>query len=413
MKWLHTADWHLGQLFFQYDRTEEHSQFLKWLVQYIKDEKIDVLLISGDVFDHANPNIKSLQMWYQFLREISDTNPQLIIIVIAGNHDSASRLEAPQPLLDENRIRIIGTVRRDENGEIPMNQFCIPVYNSSKELEAYCLAIPFLRLGDFPQVIDEQLNYSQGVSRMYQYANDYIRENLHKDIPRIALGHLHALNAEQADDDNFERDIMGGVDNIPVTAFSDEIQYVALGHIHKAQKIGGKEYIRYSGSPIPMSFSEIMYNHQVVTFETKGGKVENIQTVSIPVHTSLTKVPDKHLPLTEVLQELSKLPKSGSESTPAPYLEVRIHLTLPEPQLKKQIEDALADKHVRLARIDVQKTVAEQSQAQVETLKELKDLKPFDVFQKLYFKEYQEQPSEELSRLFHEVCTDIENNTPL
>lgn len=413
MKWLHTADWHLGQIFYDNDRVEEHIHFLKWLIQYVKDEKIDVLLISGDVFDHANPNIKSIQMWYQFLREISDVNPALIIIVIAGNHDSASRLEAPQPLLDENRIRIIGTVRRDKNGNIPMDQFCIPIYNASKELEAYCIAIPFLRLGDFPQKADEHLTYSQGVSRMYQYANEYVRENLPKDIPRIALGHLHVLNAELADDDNFERDIMGGVDNIPVNAFSDEIQYVALGHIHKAQRIGGKEHIRYSGSPIPMSFSEIMYNHQVVTFDTKEGKVENIQTVNIPVHTSLIRVPKQHHPLLNVLQELSKLPKRGTASTPAPYLEVRVLLTQPEPQLKKQIEDVLVDKHVRLARIDVKKTVADQNQTQAITVKELKDLKPFDVFQKIYFKEYNDQPSDELSRLFHEVCTDIENNPSL
>lgn len=414
MKWLHTADWHLGQIFYQYDRVEEHAYFLSWLINYTLEEKIDVLLISGDVFDHANPNIKSIQMWYGFLREISDAVPQLRIIVIAGNHDSASRLEAPQPLLDEKRIRIIGTVKRDANGNIPLEQFCIPIYNDENILEAYCLAIPFLRLGDFIQKPEEQLTYSEGVSRMYEYVNDYVAAHLNKNVARIALGHLHALSAEMAADDTFERDIMGGVDNIPVTAFAENLDYVALGHIHKAQRIGGHEHIRYSGSPIPMSFSEIMYNHQIVTFETHDAQVVNIQKVSIPVHTPLLKIPQKHLLLKDVLKELEHLPHLNSVNTPAPYMEVRIWLQQPEPQLKKQIEDALVNKHVRLARIDVIKGVHQQQEIkEVEVMKDLKDLKPIDVFKKIHFKEYQSEPSQELSILFNEVCTDLENNTSL
>lgn len=413
MKWLHTADWHLGQLFYQYDRVEEHIHFFEWLIEFSKSQKIDVLLISGDVFDHANPNIRSIQMWYRFLRDISDECPQLKIIVIAGNHDSASRLEAPQPLLDEDRIRIIGTVKRDIDGNIPMEQFCIPIYNNAQELEAYCLAIPFLRLGDFPQTAEENLSYSQGVSRMYQYANDFVQENLDAHVPRIALGHLHALSAEMAADDTFERDIMGGVDNIPVTAFSDQLQYVALGHIHKSQKIAGKDHIRYSGSPIPMSFSEIMYHHQVVTFQTIDGRVDHIEKVSIPIHTSLLKVPKKHIPLAEVLYELEQLPLLGTLDTPPAYLEVRVLLDQPEPQLKKQVEEALSNKHVKLARIDVSRVSSQQSSSTIHEVKELQDLKPIDVFNKIYFKEFNTEPSKELTQLFHEVCTEIEINSSL
>lgn len=413
MKWLHTADWHLGQLFYQYERSDEHSHFLQWLIHYVHDQKIDILLISGDVFDHANPNIKSIQMWYHFLRDISDINPKLRIIVIAGNHDSASRLEAPQPLLDEKRIRIIGTVKRDVEGKIPFDQFCIPILDDEDQLHAYCLAIPFLRLGDFPMEDDDSLTYSQGVSRMYQRVNDYIQHHLDSTKPRIAMGHLHALSAELAEDDNFERDIMGGVDNVPVTAFDEALQYVALGHIHKAQKIAGKDHIRYSGSPIPMSFSEIQYLHQVVTFETIDNQVCNIEKVATPVHTSLKKVPQKYAPLKEVLKTLSQLPPNRSLSTPPPYLEVRITLDQPEPQLKKQIEDALVDKHVKLARIDVKRLQSQTEDSSVEITKELKDLKPIDIFNNIHLKQYKTEPSKELITLFHQACQEAENETSL
>ncbi|HEY2582745.1 MAG TPA: exonuclease subunit SbcD, partial [Mucilaginibacter sp.] len=108
MKILHTADWHIGQLFHEYDRTYEHQKFLEWLVQIIKDQQIDVLLISGDIFDLSNPAAGSVKMFYTFLNRSVKANPQIQIIVTAGNHDSATRLESPKPLLESSNIHIVG-----------------------------------------------------------------------------------------------------------------------------------------------------------------------------------------------------------------------------------------------------------------------------------------------------------------
>ena len=116
MKIIHTADWHIGQTFFGYDRFQEHQYFLDWLTDQITTQQIDVLLISGDIFDVANPSAQAQRQFYRFLRRVTEQNPGLQIILIAGNHDSASRLETPIPLLEEMNIQIRGTVRKRAGG---------------------------------------------------------------------------------------------------------------------------------------------------------------------------------------------------------------------------------------------------------------------------------------------------------
>ena len=122
MKILHTADWHLGQTFYEYDRREEHLHFLEWLKQQIRQHEIDVLLIAGDVFDSPNPSAESQRMYYRFLREVTSENPSVQIIIIAGNHDSAARLEAPNPLLENMNVTVRGVVRRNAEGDIDLQQ---------------------------------------------------------------------------------------------------------------------------------------------------------------------------------------------------------------------------------------------------------------------------------------------------
>ena len=125
MKILHTADWHIGQLFYEYDRTHEHQQFLNWLVETLINEQVELLLISGDIFDLSNPSAASIKMFYSFLNQAVKGNPYLQIIVTAGNHDSAARLESPKPLLESSNIHIIGVIEKDENGIIDYSKITI------------------------------------------------------------------------------------------------------------------------------------------------------------------------------------------------------------------------------------------------------------------------------------------------
>lgn len=409
MKILHTADWHLGQFFHEYDRTYEHQQFLDWLVETLQHEAADVLLISGDVFDLANPSATTIRQFYTFLNKASRTCPDLQIVVTAGNHDSASRLEAPKPLLESSNIHIIGTVSKDEQGRIDVDKLLIPLTKDG-EIKAWCLAVPFLRMGDYPVIADCDNPYAEGVAALYHESYEAAKNKHQPGQSIIAMGHLHARGAETSDMDKAERLIMGGVECIAASAFPAELAYVALGHIHKAQRLGGKEHIRYCGSPLPMSFSEIHYKHQVIAFTLEEGKVTPPRGLEVPVTVSLLKVPSVHSRVEEALLTLQQLPlANGKEQTHAPYLQVSVLLDSPEPGLRHKVEQAIADKHVRLARIDTrypeQKDPVERAQAV--SSDELQSLRPIDVFTNVYESKYASSVPAELMALFNEVAQQV------
>jgi len=406
MKILHTADWHIGQLFHEYDRTTEHQQFLNWLVQTLKTEEIDVLLISGDVFDISNPAASSIKMFYTFLNQATKLNPALQIIITAGNHDSASRLEAPKPLLESSNVHIIGLVEKDAEGKIDYEKLLVPIYDTSGNIKTWCIAVPFLRMGDYPAIQDCANPYTEGVTALYKEAFEYAEQNKQAGQNIIAMGHLHTHHAEITDLDKTERLIMGGVECIPANAFHQDIKYVALGHIHKAQKIGGKEHIRYSGSPLPMSFSELNYKHQVIVFDLDQ-EISNLKAVEIPLFVPLQRVPLNHQPLHEVVSLLEQLPKIDAIVEPTPYLEVRVLLEGPEPALRHKIETALAGKKVRLAKIDVKYPASTQETQEFITPEKLNELQPLDVFDKIYQSRYNSEVPTEIMQLFHQVAQEV------
>ncbi|MFT3902291.1 MAG: exonuclease SbcCD subunit D C-terminal domain-containing protein [Niabella sp.] len=405
---IHTADWHIGQLFHEYDRSYEHQCFLDWLVNLLVQEQTDVLLISGDVFDQGNPSAASLKMFYSFLNRATRAQPRLQIIITAGNHDSAARLESPKPLLESSNIHIIGTVPKDETGLIDYDKMIIPLTNATGNIEAWCIAVPFLRIGDYPVIPDKQNPYAAGVSALYAQAFEAAAKQRKKGEAIIALGHLHAQDAEVSDMDNNERPIMGGLESIAATSFPKDIQYIALGHIHKAQRIGGKEHIRYSGSPLPMSFSEKNYKHQVIGFEITDGQAQNIHSIEVPVRIPLICVPGTHQPLEEVLTALQSLPAKKKDKNFSPFLEVRVLLQQPEPGMRHKIEKAIADKDVRLATIKpIYGNPQTRDSAQYATMEDLQALKPADLFKKVYTAKFNADVPAEMMKLFDEVVTTI------
>ena len=409
MKILHTADWHIGQLFHEYDRSFEHQQFLNWLVETLASEQVDVLLVSGDVFDLSNPSAVSVKMFYTFLNHAIKANPNLQIIITAGNHDSASRLESPKPLLESSNIHIIGVVQRNEDGSIDYEKLIIPLKDKAGDIKTWCIAVPFLRMGDYPIIADATNAYAAGVAALYEEAYQYASTKKQSNLPVICMGHLHAQQAEITDMDKAERLIMGGVECISATAFHENIQYVALGHIHKAQRIGGKEHIRYCGSPIPMSFSELHYKHQVVIFDIAREKIDNLKSIEIPLSVTLQRVPSVHSSLTEVLNALQQLPAYESNPELATYLEVRVLLDGPEPALRHKIETALSGKYVRLAKIDVRYPVITASDSNVKLVikDNLQELQPQDVFAKVYQSKYNNTVPTEILQLFNQVSQEV------
>lgn len=408
MRVLHTADWHIGQFFHEFERGYEHAAFLGWLNGYLITEKIDVLLVSGDVFDVANPASSSIRLFYTFLNQAVRENPDLQIIVTAGNHDSPSRLETPIPLLESSNIHIIGHVKKDLTGQFDYNQLLIPLKDKSDKVAAWCLAIPFLRMGDYPFIADSSSKYTDGVTRFYQEAYQFAQSKIKADEPVIAMGHLHAKNAENADQDNSERLIMGGVECISAAAFHPDFCYIALGHIHKAQRIGGMEHIRYSGSPIPLSFSEANYKHQVLLFDLTSEGIQHLRSASVPVTTALLRIPAAHKPLHEVLQALDQLENQSEDSDLhlAPYLEVKVLLEGPQPALRHKIETAIQHKYVRLAKIDVGYPNSVKSKALDEQKIEdnLETIQPVDLFRQIYEDKYEVPVPASMLTLFNQAA---------
>lgn len=407
MKILHTSDWHLGQQFFNHDRTYEHRCFLEWLLNTVREEQIDVLLISGDVFDVSNPSALSIRMFYRFLIEVVKSNPQLQIVVTAGNHDSASRLETPQPLVELMNIHIVGNVKRDGNGNIDFDSITIPLKDKNSVTRAWCIAAPFLRLGDYPAIADSENPYAAGVASFYQQALAFALQKREADQAIIAMGHLHTVRAYTDDQDLVERQIMGGIEGITPDTFGEEICYVALGHIHKAQSVGGKEHIRYCGSPIPMSFSEINYNHQVTIFDIEGTRMKNLRFAEIPVTVPLKRIEGA---LSEVLDEIALLPETPTKSDTSPLLEVRVFLEGPEPSLRHTIDEALEGKDVRLAKI-----VAESKRKPASSVEErmlnpdhLKEIKPAHLLQNIFQSKFGQPLPDHLLRLFHQAEQEVE-----
>lgn len=405
MNILHTADWHLGQQFYEYDRTEEHQAFLDWLVTTLQTEEIDLLLISGDVFDVANPSAKSQRQFYHFLKEAKASRPSLQTIVTAGNHDSATRLEAPQALVHDLEVRIVGSIHKNEQRVIDYSQLLLPV--RSRQETVWVLAIPFPRPGDHPKAP----TYTEGVTQLYLEGYAYARERLGEDAVIVAMGHLHAMDAKISEDDRSERTVIGGVEFVPASAFDEGIAYTALGHIHRPQRVGKRENVRYSGSPLPMSFTERNYQHQVVKVCLRQGQDADIHTLHIPITARLRQLPPTPQPLSQVLAALEELPDSTQDeaSNLADYLEVQVLLTEPEPNLKHQIRSITDQKAVKLAKITPHYPTREQSQEKgtVQSYEDLHKLQPQHLFERIYQSKFNSQIPDDIQKLFHEVLQSL------
>jgi len=398
MRLLHTSDWHLGQTLHNYDRTYEHQCFLDWLLDTIVSEEADALLIAGDIFDNANPSSAAQRQLYGFLQRAKARTPHLQIVVIAGNHDSPGRLEAPGPLLEAHGTTVIGNVVRGRDGAIDLERLLVPLKDRAGNIQAWCLGIPFLRPGDVPRVEGEGDAYLNGIAALYQQAFALARERRGAGQAILAMGHCHMVDG-QASQDSERRIVIGGTEALPASMFAPDIAYAALGHLHLAQRVGKKEHLRYCGSPLPLSFAEVGYQHQVLRIDLEGEVAREVTPIHVPRAVELLRVPPKPAPLAEVMAALEAL--ELDPELPAachPYLEVRVLLDGPEPGLRAQVEAAIAGKPLRLAKIEpTRKSVAGEA-AEALTLDQLAQLQPDDIFKRLWQARYGEDaPDDQLS----------------
>lgn len=400
MRLLHTSDWHLGQNFFGFSRHYEHQQFLDWLLITLKEQYIDVLLIAGDIFDTANPPSSAQQQFYKFLCAAKANTPHLQVVIIAGNHDSPTRLEVPTPFLAAIDMTVVGQVQRKQQ-HIDLESLLVPLHNQQGEIAAWCLAVPFLRPNDVPRVDGANDAYLAGIDALYQQVTALAKTKRQKGQALIAMGHCHLLGGEISSDSE-RKLVMGGIEMLSSQIFDQELAYVALGHLHLAQQVGA-EHIRYSGSPLPMSFSEIHYPHQVLKIELSNQSATEITSIKIPRSVALQRLPEKPAPIDEVLTLLEQQDWPSVCEEQQPYLQVRVLLDKPEPSLRHKLEHALQDKAVRLVKIETSYPQQHQEHSQNILLEDVSKLQPEDIFLRMYQERFQNQPDNQLLTAFRDL----------
>lgn len=401
MRLLHTADWHIGQYFFGYDRKEEHKFFFEWLKKTIREYNPDALLVSGDVFDSPNPSAESQKIYFRFLREVSLGNPNLQIIITAGNHDSAARLEAPGPLLEDMNIRIKGIIRKNEDGLIDYQNLFVPL-SKDNQINGWCIAVPYLRQGDYPNAE----SYSKGVKEMYDNLYNELLKVKEPHVPIIVMGHLQATGSEVSENDRSERTIIGGLECISPEVFDrKDIVYTALGHLHKAQRVSGRENVRYSGSPLPMSFAEKNYKQGINLIEIEKDELKQISRIDFEPPVKLISLPKTPKPLDEVLSEISQLP-NGEVHSDSPYLELKVLITEPEPSMRNQIEEALKGKSVRLTSA-VPYKLKHNKESKAITYEELRTINPMEMAEDVFLSRFGNEMPDSMKSLLQNVIEEV------
>jgi exonuclease SbcD len=391
MRLLHTSDWHLGQTLHNFDRTWEHQRFLDWLLDTLVAEEIDALLIAGDIFDNANPSAASQRQLYHFLQQARARSPRLDIVVIAGNHDSPGRLEAPGPLLAAHGTHVVGHIARNGDGGIDLERLLVPLTGRDGTVQAWCVAIPFLRPGDVPrtapqegETLDPYAAYLQGIALLYRQAHALAEARRAPGQAILAMGHCHMVGGD-ASPDSERRIVIGGTEALPASMFDPGLAYAALGHLHLAQRVGKQEHLRYSGSPLPLSFSEVGYQHQVLRIDLAGPAAGAIVPLPVPRAVELLRVPAAPAPLKDVIAALVGLDLPERPVHEQPYLEVRVLLDGPEPSLRAQVEAALQGKPVRLAKIEpTRRAVTAPGIEPAMSLDQLAALQPDEIFRRLW-----------------------------
>jgi exonuclease SbcD len=442
LRLFHTADWHLGHHLHGVSRQLEHRQFLDWLLDELQNKQADALIVAGDIFDSANPSSAAQSQFYDFLVKAKTQQPNLDIVIIGGNHDSASRLDAPSPILNALGVTVVGGLPYDEQGNIDWERLLLPLTDAAGEIKAWCGAMPFLRNADLPTVRDggrdcsrqspafppsmeagsvasgmeplrpagEQLGdpLISGMKTLYGELFSQLQQKAGNAESLILTGHCYMVNG--AVSELSERKILGGNQHaLPVGLFPDDIAYVALGHLHLAQKVGANEHIRYSGSPIPLSFDESDYPHQLVQVDIRAGRPVETVAVKIPRSVQLLRIPNgkDFAALPEVLGHLENLTLDDLPIEQRPLLELRIRLEKPEPGLRRQIEEVIAKLPVRLLKISTAYSGSEKSLADLKIEERLEELQPLDVFQRCYQNKYDKETPEAMNALFNELIESL------
>ena len=374
LKILHTSDWHLGRSLYGQNRHAEFAAFLDWLMQTLQQERVDVLMIAGDVFDTITPNHAAQELYYRFLAQVSAYCLCRHIIIIGGNHDSASFLNAPKALLFALNVHVIGAATN------PIDKEVLVLKNAQGEPAAIVCAVPYLRDRDVRLSVDgessqdKSLALTQGIKDHYRQAlaiAEHKQQELGSNAPIIAMGHLFSQGGMTLDADGMRELYVGSLAHIGADCF-DGFDYVALGHLHVPQAVGGQAHIRYCGSPIPMGFGEAKQQKQVLHVAFTG-RLPEITAINIPNFQVLQRIQGD---LPHIQAELKQLMQSGSTA----YIEVVYQGNELVADLSEKLDAQVQGSDLRLLRV-YNRQFVNNVLASASADATLPDLNPTEVFE--------------------------------
>lgn len=400
MKILHTSDWHLGRsLYSKKERQNEHRAFFEWLLSIIKEHAVDLLLVAGDVFDTASPSSASQKMYYEFLVKVRNAGCGNVIVV-GGNHDSPSFLNAPKDILSALHVSVIGNACEEID-----DQVILVKDDDGNPLMIVC-GVPFLRERDISRFTEGE-NYSdrskrinEAVKRHYETIAEKaekLRGQLGKAVPIVATGHLSVAGGRRNDDDGVRETYIGAIEAVGSDIFSETFDYVALGHYHIPSVI--KNHIRYCGSPIPMGFSEAEQKKCVYIVDFANEK--RIETVEIPVFQKLVSIVGDKNHIAGRLQELKEVGASA-------WVEIIYTGDEVLPDFSAWVNEQTAGFDIEILKLQNRQYLNEVLTMN-DTPEMLDDLNPFEVFDKLLEKNsISNTQKDELKEAYREIVVALD-----
>lgn len=406
MKILHTSDWHIGRTLYGRKRYEEFEAFLTWLAESIQKNEIDALLVAGDVFDTSAPSNRAQELYYRFLCRVAASSCRHVV-VIAGNHDSPSFLNAPRELLKALNVHVVGSSSESLEDEV------LVLRSELNAPELIVCAVPYLRDRDIrvaeagESVEDKERKLLAGIRSHYAEVASFAeqkREELGVDIPIVAMGHLFTAGGQTVDGDGVRELYVGSLAHVTAGIFPASFDYLALGHLHVPQKVNGLETIRYSGSPLPMGFGEakqqksvclVVFNHE------KGqGKPPSVQLIDVPVFQKLERVKGDWESISSRMLELSATDFQG-------WVEVIYEGEEVIGDLRERLETAVSGTGVEILRIKNNRII-DHVLGQIHEEETLDDLDVNDVFERcLAVHEVPEDQRPELLRAYQETVSSL------
>lgn len=405
MKIIHTADWHLGNVFHGHDRLAEHKHFLEWLLARLGEQQPDALLLTGDVFDTPRPSAASEALFYDFLVRATDLVPGMQMVIIAGDCDSAARIEAPAELLRLHDVYVRGVPPFIHEGTPDLTHYLLPLSpRNSHEAACVCFALPYLR----PDSYECGLTPEQGLAAVFAQLHKKFRKSDFSPLPVMVAAHFYAAGATPDAAPTLAYGLTGADEPVDLRVIGSGVSYVALGHLHGAQQVAsGSTLTCYAGSPLPMSFDEAgnPCGVQMVEIDSEGSATAE-RLVYTPVR-SLQTIPATGRAATsasEVLEALKQLPKRSkqdAESAGWPYLEIRMEAQGVTPDLLDWVMELTADREVHLCRMvcvhpDMSETASVAGHS-LEPRETLCLLNPLQLAQKCYAARYAEEMPQPLT----------------